>query len=139
MKRNKLITVILILVLLSFTFTYVYYNQRNLVEVKKVDFDFEISTNVGFNLDRDKLHFGVFRPGSASSTRLIELTNQHDFSVEVIPVVKGLKVGEIEFTAEKIPLGPGEDKEITATARAPLDAPYGNYSGSIYFMFKKVK
>jgi hypothetical protein len=101
-------------------------------------FDFQIKAKmVGFNLDKDKLHFGEFSPGYASATRLINISNNFDFPVNVKGRVYGLNAGDINFERDFL-LSPKEHKELTLVAVVPEGTPEGNYSGTIVFLFRKV-
>ena len=112
--------------------TYAVHSLFIRIEVQKIPTDalFSYDYGVGFNLNKDRLHFGRM-PIGGSGTRYITLENTENFRIEI----RISSEGEIRefFIAEPNPvvLEPGEIANVNLTVNAPSSASPGNYTGNV--------
>ncbi len=132
MKLKKLIWIIVIVAILTAIFTYFLYSKFLILEVKDLPTDVNVTSinKVGFNLDKDRIHFGTISNGG-NSKRQIDLHNTKLVRVEV----RLIGIGDIKeflyFEPQKIVLSPGETVNVSITAIVPPNTPYGGYEGYI--------
>ncbi len=138
MKRNNAILLILILVFGTVGAALIWYNISVIIEIKDIEMDLKVGNRIGFNADADKLWFGMTNPGG-TATREILLSNSNSFPL----IVEFFPLGEmkdiVRVSEKDVLLETGSEKTISITASVPLDMPYGNYTGVMRVVFKKIK
>jgi len=131
----RLINFIFILIgvaILSAFITFFVYNDISVIEIKEisVDANFTNFNKVGFNLDKDMMHFGKI-PVGGSGERSFELSNTKKFPVSA----KIYAVGDIKdyiiVKENDIRLLPGETKNAKVGVYAPINAEKKGYTGKI--------
>jgi len=137
MKKTNLIILLITLVFLTMgvvsLINFYYYT----LEIRTIDVDFKVGNRIGINLDTDKLWFGMIKPGS-SATRSLMVTNDYEFPISIEFLVKGELKNNLAFSENNIPINSKELKEISVTAYAPQDMPYGNYSSTIKVVLRRL-
>ena len=127
---------VLIAVIVSTAIAY-YYMNKGVQEAQKIPMDIKVQEKLSFNLDADALHFGGTNPGG-SANRGIVVVNKKEFPLKVRFYMSG-EIGSWVLP-ENIPfyLLPFENKTVMFTATVPKSAAYGNYTGELTTVFKKV-
>jgi len=138
LKNPSLSLVIFMLVILagSIIFTVVWVDSilkdtsGQPLEVKLLPYTFKVTSDYGFVLDTDALHFGEGPPGTTLSKK-INLTAEDNVRVEILWDGPGeVRASDIDFT-----MVAGDIKSIQFFLTIPDNASLGDYSGLIYFNF----
>lgn len=138
MKRNNAILLVLILVFGAMGITLFAFNMLATIEVKDIEMDLKVGDRMGFNVDTDKLWFGMTNPGG-SAIREIVVSNSNEFPVTVSFFPLGDIKDIVSVSENNAVLMPAEEKTISVTASVPSGMPYGNYTGIMRVVFKKAK
>ncbi len=105
-------------------------------EVRVIEYDINITApgKGGFNLDKDKLHFGKVCEGCASH-RKITLENDRKYTVNIIFLVTSFDSLGAKFIyinpSSNVTLIPLEKEEFTIDAIVPENATLENHAGTI--------
>ncbi len=139
-------TLSIILVLLSAIL--LFYASYIIEETAVFSADVYISKEkVGFNLDSDKIHFGIVKKGGSSSLRFLEIENKRTYPVEIIIKSKGEIEDWVYCYLKNIPetiqktfiLEPEEKVELVIGLIPGEEAEIGKkYTGEIKIITKKV-
>ncbi len=101
---------------------------------------------VGFNLDKDLLHFGIVKPGTASSQRFLVLENRRKYPINVLIRARGDLEGLIithlvsnqSMAGPLFSLGSNSTLEVVVRFIAPPAAKTGDkFFGDIQIIFTK--
>ncbi len=132
MKISSLVVLLVAVAVASAALTYLVYSDFSVIEVKQiaVDANFTSANNVGFNLDKDMMHFGKI-PLGGSGERSFEISNTKNFPISAKIYATGSISRYIDIKDNNIRLRPGETRQITAIAYAPLGAEKTGYTGTI--------
>ncbi len=142
----KIYVFIPILVLLMIGVAFATYYVTDHIETKEeftIDFDFNIvKEGMGFNLDRDKMHFGSFSDSGASSVRTISLQNNNSFKEKVQFYVNiENHTGVSHWLNIDPPTGTlidvNEKVDFKLEMDVPVGTPTGLYNGVIYIKITK--
>lgn len=146
MKLYKAGVISLCLFLILLAGIYLFYSFYVIEEVIILPADVYVSDEkIGFNLDKDQVHFGIVKKGMSSSLRFIEINNNRAYPVEVIIGGQGeikdwlfsyLKEDE-EVKGPKYRLEAGANKTITLGLVPDKEAEVGKYTGEIKILVKK--
>lgn len=99
--------------------------------VRTVDMHLEISDKAGFNVDTDALYFGRTTPGTQSSTRFFNVSNDKEYPVKFVMETQGDLGKWTQLSESVFVLEPGEGKEVRISVLPPKDAPFGEYEGKL--------
>ncbi len=114
----------------------------NLTEVKTISFDFRVvePSQVGFNLDKDKMHFGSVGRGS-SAKRMVDIFNNHTFVQEgEFLILSNQSLGswfKINPNSTFI-LNPGVQQTFEIYLVVPNNATFDWYEGAIQVNLRPV-
>ncbi|PIN73281.1 hypothetical protein COV20_03555 [Candidatus Woesearchaeota archaeon CG10_big_fil_rev_8_21_14_0_10_45_16] len=111
-------------------------------EVISIDFDFNVSnTNIGFNLDADKMHFGRIHRES-QGTRKIKIGNDADYPQRAEILIASKEQEQIQDWFTVTPnwnyrLQPKQTETFLATLTIPKEAEYKTYEGAfVIYLYK---
>ncbi len=140
MRRNFLLIGFLALVIggvsLSAIFSGIFSSQK-ILSVKEIPFDVQISKELaGFNLDKDKLHFGTLFFG-VSSERTMSVSYNYSKRVNVQIAVLGNISNWIHVSPSTFFLFPNETKSVVLSLSVPDKTPQGTYEGNISLLFSE--
>ena len=137
MNKKKAITILAIIALLSITVTSLSYSFFVVREVKVLPYDFTIKDYIGFNVDKDALHFGTILKNGQSSRNLI-ITNNYQTRILVYFNIEGR--GSEFFIVEEngFILMPSEEKKLSLTVKIPENAVFDTYTGKVFIIFKRI-
>ena len=137
MKKIYLFFILILVAVCSSALTYYFYWHAGIEKVQEFKMDVTVTTDgsVGFNLDRDAIHFGSFGPG-ASSTRKINLTSSnHTTYVHVR--TKGEIADWIGLSQNPVVIPENSYKELVITAKAPRGTDPATYNGTLILIFRE--
>jgi hypothetical protein len=97
-----------------------------------------VGDHIGVDTSTESLTFGMVMPGYASSTRFIRLDNYNDYPLIADIKKTGEIAGWVTLNEDKFIMEPRSNKTISASAVAPINAKYGNHTGNIKVIFKRV-
>lgn len=105
-------------------------------EVSEFDMHLIVGDVIGFNIDNDKLWFGIVPPGS-EGVRHIDLSNNYDYPVKVKVSSHGELRPWIFVSENNFVLEPNETKSIDVIANVPsdLEKDYSVYEGKLKVAF----
>jgi len=138
MKENHIFILLLVAALVSITFTILFYSFYKIADVKEINMSLIVGDHIGFDVDTEKLTFGMVKPAGSSSTRYIDLSNKKDYPLRVYINFYGSLAECVSVSENYFILNPGEEKKLSFSAIAPRNAAYGNYTGKAKFVFKRV-
>jgi hypothetical protein len=144
MKLGTLFIVLILLgVGLGFFNSYVINIYSEKLETQSFEFDMVVEAGKsGFNLDSDKIHFGVVCK-SCSSKRYFNYTNNFDFPVKIEHIAK-LNEGKNDFwidfiSEENFIVSPGERISIDVIAKTGPETTEEWKKGNITFEVYRAK
>ena len=137
-KTKHLIVLSFIIALISITATNLFYSFYIIEYVKELDMSLIVGNHAGFDVDTEKLSFGMIMPAGNSCTRYVFLSNKKDYPLKVYINFYGDLADWVSVSDNYFILKPGEEKKLSFTANAQKDASYGNYTGTARFVFKRV-
>lgn len=137
-KTKKLVFILLVLVIIPVVATFL--TQYFLIEkVQTFDAFVTVADRIGFNLNatEDKLYFGA-APPTASLTRTLILDNTDPRPSKVIIKSYGQIKDWIIASENNFILRGNENKTVKIIIIVPENAEFGDYTGKIKLVFKKV-
>lgn len=91
--------------------------------------DFLIDNVSGFNVDTDAIHLGAIMPGSTGIRNITIRGNNINSLVYLYPAGN---ITKYVYLSDRIfVLKPNAEKQIIVSAHIPLDASYGNFTGTL--------
>ena len=138
MKKNHLFILLLVIALIGITATILFYSFYIIADVREFNITLTVGEHAGFDVDTEKLAFGMVSPGGNSCTRYIFISNKKDYPLNVHINFYGNLAEWITVSENYFVLEPGEEKKLSFSASAPKGSAYGNYTGKARFVFKRV-
>ncbi len=139
-RKNNLILylVICVFIISLIVFLYTLYAQSKVILKKQeIIIKLVVGDKAGFIVTNDSLNFGGLYAGTSSQKEII-LPNNYGFPIKAEFSVEG-NIKDFLVYAPVIYLETGEKKNVTiSTIQIPKDAVYGNYSGIMTIVFKRV-
>lgn len=135
MKKYQVFLILCAVALVCISATITFYSFFYIKEIKTLDMDLKVGDYVGINADTDALHFGTISPGGVG-TKSVTLSNNYEEKLAVKIKLYGDLAGFIDVKRDFV-LYENQSEKIAFTARVPQDAPYGNYTGRVVFVFKR--
>ena len=137
-KKNNLFILLFVIALISITATILFYPFYLIENVREFDMSLIVGNHTGFDVNTEKLTFGMITPTGSSCTRYIFISNKKDYPLKVYISFYGNFADWVSVSDNYFVLKPDEEKKLSFTASAPRDAAYGNYSGTARFVFKRI-
>ena len=137
-KKNHFFILLFIIVIISITATVLFYSFYTIADVREFDMTLIVGDHAGFDVDSEKLAFGMVIPASSSSTRYVILLNKKDYPLNVYIDFYGNLAEWVAVSDNYFVLEPGEEKKLSFSASAPKGSAYGNYTGKARFIFKRI-
>jgi len=104
---------------------------------KRIEMQLKVDNYLGFNVDTDKLYFGVIPQGNTGTRRVVIENKNYEKSVVRIKLNGDLKdwiiVSENNFALKR-----GEAKEVKVEVTVPSDAKKGEYTGGMTIFFTRI-
>ncbi len=135
MEKNKFNLLIIVIMVIIIAFSIWTWFQRP-IEVKTIEIEFSVGSSIGVNVDTDKVYLGRVLPGGSSS-RAVNIENSNDFPVKV-KVLVTKPIADYIFLNKEFIAGPNNITQVPIDLSVPKDMPYGNYTGTLKFEFRKL-
>ena len=137
-KKNYFFILLFIIAIICITATILFYSFYIIADVREFNITLIIGDHAGFDVNTEKLAFGMVMPASSSSTRYVLLSNKKDYPLNVHINFYGNLAEWITVSENYFVLEPCEEKKLSFSASAPKGSAYGNYTGTARFVFKRV-
>jgi len=137
-RKNCFFILLFVIATISITATILFYSFYIIADVREFNMSLIVGDHAGFDVDTEKLAFGMVMPAGSSSTRYVFLSNKKDYPLKVYINFYGDFAEWVSVSEDYFVLQPGEEKKLSFTASAPRDAAYGNYTGKARFVFKRI-
>ena len=134
-----LLTTILCILVIS---SYIYITYFIPTEIITLNYDFQIESpkNIGFNLDKDKLHFGITCPG-CQEQRKITLNNNGNYKKKIKFYILAQNPSVADYFSINLPSGtiikPQQKQEYVITLSIPQNASPIKDEGQIIIQYYK--
>ena len=138
MNQKQVIVLLVAALMLGAAVAVIAYSFFYIEGVKVYDMSIIVGDHIGFDVDNMTLAFGMVMPGSSSSTRFIVLENWEDRPLKVEFRASGDIADWVSLGSQEMILQPSEIKKVPVSATAPPDAEFGEYSGIIKIIFKRL-
>ena len=137
-KKNHFFILLFIIAIISITATILFYSFYIIADVREFNMSLIVGNHTGFDVDTEKISFGMITPTGSSCTRFIDLSNKKDYPLKVYINFYGYLAEWVTVSDNYFILKPGDEKKLSFSATAPKAAAYGNYTGTARFVFKRV-
>ncbi len=138
MKKNHFFILLLVIALISITATNLFYSFYIIADVREFNMSLIVGNRTGFDVNTEKLTFGMITPTGSSCTRYVFVSNEKDYPLKVYINFYGNFAEWVSVSDNYFVLNPGEEKKLSFSASAPRYAAYGNYTSKARFVFKRV-
>lgn len=137
-KKHAILSIIFILIIaIIITFSYIKYEtNQKYTQIQKIPMDIKVANYIGFNLDKDAMHFGATFPGGGSK-RNLSLINNDVYNKKVLVEYEGRLKDFVNVSENNFILKPNENKTLEFTVMIPQNTELGNYTGTIILTFKR--
>ena len=136
-KKNYFFILLFIIAIISITATILFYSFYIIADVREFNMSLIVGNHTGFDVDTEKLAFGMVMPTS-SSTRYVFVSNKKNYPLNVHINFYGNLAEFVSVSDNHFVLKPSEEKKLSFSATAPRNAAYGNYTGTARFVFKRI-
>jgi len=137
MKKKQLVLIIFIFIFLTIGITSIFHFYYTTLDIKELPMMVRVSDKLGIDVGTDMIRFGGLRPGGGSK-RIFHLTNNHDIKVLIQFIPMG-DIGDLVSISENnFIIQPEEHKTVDIGIGIPQDMPYGNYTGKLKVIIKRV-
>ncbi len=137
MKIGRFLLLLIILVVLSAFLAYFFYNYFIIENIINLDMYAKVGGHFGINADADAMKFGMIMPGT-SGERSILVSNSATYPLRVVILKSGDMADWVNPSENKFILKENESKQIIFEVNAPKNSNFGNYTGKVKIIFKKV-
>lgn len=124
MKKKQIIYLLIIILFIIIISAYISLNYAVPKEITIINYDFQIDSpeKAGFNLDQDKLHFGITCPG-CQEQRKITINNNDNYPKKIKFYVLTSNQSTADYFSINPPSGtiinPAQHQEYTITLSIP--------------------
>lgn len=105
-------------------------------EVQKLEIQLKVDNYLGFNVDTDKIYFGVIPPGNIGARKVEIENNEHEKSVVRLKVFGELK-GWVVVSENNFALKKGESKTVKVEVYVPEGAELKDYDSKLIIIFTR--
>lgn len=137
MKITGFFLLLVFAVIISASITYFFYNSFVIEDTATLDMMVKVNDHFGLNADADAIKFGMIMPGT-SSQRSIAVNNNGTYPLRVAILKSGYIADWIKVSENNFILEGNENREVIFEVSAPKDINYGNYTGKVKIIFKKI-
>ena len=136
MKFNH--RILLFVLALALLFSFIWSRHTSCDSLNTVNASLELTEGsrklLGFNTDRDSLHFGTV---SAGATVKKTIFINYTIPAEVLVTAKGQLSPWLLIEPQQFKIIPLKTEEVTVQAVIPEAATAGNYTGTVEFCFRE--
>ena len=115
------------------------YSFHFISDVQTIPYNLKVEgfNTVGININTEKLYFGVIPAGSGAE-RSMTLTSTSDYPLKATILIRGEHADWIAPEVNNILLSAQESESVKFYADVPADASFGNYSGEVMVVFRRM-
>jgi hypothetical protein len=137
LRKNKILYLAILFFFLSmFIFVFlVYLKYFDILEKREIQAVLKVGEIAAINLNNSTFSFGTIN-SDASSSRRINIQNNYSFPIIIHIFCEG-NISQFLLFEKKIKLLPSEEKVINFDTSSREGQEYGNYSGTIFVVFKR--
>jgi hypothetical protein len=131
--------VFLVILFVSFVFitSKTVYNFLTVVNLQEFEMRIKVADYVGVDVNTTVITFGTTMPGTLAS-RNLTFANNLTFPVKVELSTFGQMATWVFPEKNYFILQPGETMSMAVIARVPANTPFGNYTGKMRIIFRKI-
>lgn len=137
MKKTRFYFLLITVVIISAFLTYFFYNYFIIENIMNLDMDVKVGDHFGLNADADAVRFGMIKPGT-SGERAILVNNNAKYPLRVVILKSGYIANWVKVSENNFILKENESKQINFEVFAPNNINFGNYTGNIKVILKKI-
>ena len=105
------------------------------IETRLIQVEFNVGSNIGFDINSTALKFGKV-PKGASATRTLNVMNNHDFPIEV-NLAADKNISDLISVDKNYVILPGQYAQIQVTLTIPKEYVNGEHTGVIILEINK--
>ena len=137
MKRLNFFLLIIGVVLISSLITFVLIDRSRIIQVNSLPMDVNVTEEdiIGINVDPDGVHFGSLGRGQGAMKLILINDVKQD---AIVSIIKKGGMAKWVSSPRGFIIHENEDKNISISIGIPSNAPYGGYSGEIYFIMRRI-
>ena len=137
MKILKFFLLLIFAVIISTFSINIFYNSYVIENIVTLDMIVKVNDHFGLNADGDALKFGMIMPGT-SSQRAITVNNSATYPLKVLISKSGYIADWVKVSENNFILDGDGNRTVIFEVSAPRNANYGNYTGKVNIVFKKI-
>lgn len=137
MKIGRFLFSLVIAVVLSAFLAYFFYNYFIIENIINLDMTARVGDHFGLNADADAIRFGMVMPGT-SGERSVLVNNNAIYPLRVVILKSGDIADWVKLSENNFILKKNESRQIVFEVNAPENSSFGNYTGKVKIIFKKV-
>ena len=137
MKILKFFILLIFAGIISTFLTSIFYNSYVVENIVTLDMMVKVNDHFGLNADGDALKFGMIMPG-ASGQRAITVNNSATYPLKVLISKSGYIADWVKVSENNFILDGDGNSTVIFEVSAPRNANYGNYTGKVNIVFKKI-
>ena len=137
MKILKFFLLLIFAVIISTFSINIFYNSYVIENIVTLDMIVKVNDHFGLNADGDALKFGMIMPGT-SSQRAITVNNSATYPLKVLISKSGYIADWVKISENNFILDGDGNRTVIFEVSAPRNANYGNYTGKVNIVFKKL-
>ena len=107
-------------------------------EIRFIPISVMVDDGAGFDINNTALKFGKVIPGKSTNIRYVSISHKMDYPLEVIVDVFGDIKDFVSISEKRVVIKPNESKKIAFKISVPMSTNFGEYSGRVRFVFKKL-
>jgi hypothetical protein len=137
-KQNRVFLLIVLLCVIALAlFLISFFTDASVLEKREIDVRLTIANQTGMKIGNESLDFGRLAYGS-SAQKTLDIHNNYDFPIMVEFEAKG-DIKNFLIYGRTIYFEPNERKKVGISTIVFSDQPFGNYTGKMAVMFKKLE
>ena len=137
MRIQKLFILIIAVSIISALLSHIFYNLFAIETTETLDMAVKVGDHFGINADSGMINFGMIMPGTYGE-RGVVVSNNASYSLRVIILKTGQMAEWVKVSENNFILKGNENKEVIFEVYAPENIEFGNYTGKIDIIFKKI-
>jgi hypothetical protein len=135
-NRAAFYAIVVCAALITVGLVLLFFSMYAVYKVYEVPMVVKVSDRSSFNTDSDMINFGKAVPGN-TNTRSMVLAHDHSKPL-LISFKKEGNISGFVALPDDFYLEPGLSKEVNINAAIPMDAPQGDYTGTLTVYFRKI-
>jgi len=119
-KKNKSIAIFAVVIVCAVLVFSLFGTFPTFLKEERHPMDISTGNDIGVNMNKDKIHFGVIKPG-ASSKRDFQLYNSADYEVKAVLGCEGDICNFVYYEENNVVIDSNSNSTIYVTVRLPAN------------------